>query len=66
MGRRGTHQGRGLAGRQRELQGDAGMALQHSPRQEAMKGVGRGRSEGDGEPPSILQTHAHAHAHTLT
>lgn len=39
---------------------------QHSPSQEAVKGVGTGRSEGDGEPPSILQTHAHAHVHTLS
>lgn len=37
--------GRGLAGRQRELQGDVGTVLQHSPRQEAMKGWGQ---EGQG------------------
>lgn len=65
-GRRWTDWGWGLAGRQRELQGDVGMVLQHSPRQEAMKGVGTGRSEGDREPLSILQTHVHIHAHTLS
>lgn len=55
-------------GRQRELQGDVGIALQHSPRQEAMKRVGTGRLEGDGEPLSTLQTHAHVQtlSHKLT
>lgn len=60
----GGESGRGLAGRQRELQGDVGTVLQHSPRQEAMKGVGTERSGGDREPLSILQTHTYAHART--
>lgn len=62
--------GRGLAGRQRELQGDVGTVLLHSPRQEAMEGVGTGRSGGDGEPLSIpcvhMCRHVHALSHTLS
>lgn len=62
--------GRGLAGRQRELQGDVGTVLQHSPRQEAKKGLGTGRSGGDREPLSIPRVHTcrrvHALAHTLS
>lgn len=52
--------------RQRNLQGDAGMELQHSHRREAVKGVGTGGSEGDGEPPLNLQAQAHARIQTLS